>query len=40
MHCGRQEKMDLNDCKDTLDNQISNVQMKFSHVDVNYLLLG
>lgn len=32
--------MDLNDSKDTLDNQICNIQMKFSDVVVNFLLLG
>lgn len=39
MHWGRQEKMDLNDRKDTLDNQICNIQMKLNHIIVNFLLL-
>lgn len=39
MHWGRQEKMDLNDRKGTLDNQICNIQMKFNHIIVNFLLL-
>lgn len=39
LYWGRQEKMHLNDCEDTLDNQICNIQMNFNHVIINFYCL-